>query len=82
MRFLAECSKLRRNQGRTVNQSVANQAQALDGVCQKPHSMGFRFIDGAPLRVTLYHLQAFELFLHQLLSALNLALAEHPDAGQ
>lgn len=54
----------------------------LAAFCKTQHSMGFSFIDGTPLRVALYHLQAFELFLHQLLSALNLALAEHPDAGQ
>lgn len=53
----------------------------LEAFCAKPHSMSFDFKAGAPLRVNLFHLQAFELFADQFLSGLNLSGAEHPDAG-
>lgn len=53
----------------------------LEAFCEKPHSMSFDFKAGDPLRVDLFHLQAFELFTDQLLNGLNLSATEHPDAG-
>jgi hypothetical protein len=48
---------------------------------RKPHGGGLVFDEGMPLRVTLLHLQCVHLFAEQLLRAINLSLAEHPDAG-
>jgi hypothetical protein len=42
----------------------------------KAHSNGLRFKENDPLEITLFHLQAVELFAHQLLTALNLSLIE------
>jgi hypothetical protein len=53
----------------------------LEAFCAKPHSMSFKFKTGDPLRVDLFHLQAFELFSDQLLTGLNISATEHPNAG-
>lgn len=55
--------------------------QELSDFCTKPHSLSLGFRIGEPLRVELAHLQAFEAFTDQLLTAANLSLVEHPDAG-
>lgn len=44
--------------------------------CRKPHSLGFRFTKGDPLRLDLLDLQVVEAFCDQLLTALNLSLVE------
>lgn len=48
----------------------------LSDFCTKPHSLGFRFKEGEELKIDLIKLQSVELFLHQLLSAINIALVE------
>ena len=58
---------------------VAN--SELAGLSGKPTSLGMTFTEGQPLRLELEHLQAVECFTDQLLSAVNLSLAEHQDAG-
>ena len=55
--------------------------ESLAAFCAKPHSLGFGFKQGQPLRLELHHLQALECFADQLLNALNRSLAEHPDAA-
>jgi len=56
--------------------------QELGDLCAKPFTLSLGFKVGEALRLELRHLQTFELFVHQLLGALNLSLAEHPDAGR
>lgn len=56
--------------------------EELGTFCTKPHSLSLGFQTGDPLRVELRHLQSFELFSDQLLTAMNLSLVEHQDAGQ
>lgn len=48
----------------------------LTAFCAKPHSLGFRFEKGDPLRLELLDLQVLEAFCDQLLTALNLSLVE------
>jgi hypothetical protein len=55
--------------------------QELAAFCKQPHGLAFDFEEGRPLKVELHHLQLVELFSDQLLSAVNLSLVEHPDAG-
>jgi hypothetical protein len=55
--------------------------QELGDFCTKAHSLSLGFRVGEPLRVELRHLQAFEVFTDQLLTAANLSLVEHSDAG-
>ena len=52
--------------------------------CEEPHSLGFDFVEGRPLLITLLHLQSVEAFCNQLLTALNLALVElaQPESKQ
>jgi hypothetical protein len=50
--------------------------QQLADFCEKPNSLGFDFEAGTPLRLTITDLQFFELFCDQLLTGLNLSLAE------
>jgi len=51
-------------------------SKELGEFSKKPHSLGFEFKEGDELRITLFNLQSVELFLNQLLSALNLSLVE------
>lgn len=60
-------------------EKVNNELEELSG---KPHSLGFQFKAGDSLKLELFHLQSVELFANQLLSAINLSLVQHPDAGQ
>jgi hypothetical protein len=48
----------------------------LEDFCCKPHSIGFSFTAGDPLKIDLIHLQSVECFTNQLLTALNLSLCE------
>lgn len=54
----------------------------LEELSGKPHSLGFQFKAGDSLELELFHLQSVELFADQLLSAINLSLVEHSDAGK
>ena len=60
-------------------EKVNNELEELSG---KPYSLGFQFMTGDSLKLELWHLQSVELFANQLLSAINLSLVEHPDAGK
>ena len=53
----------------------------LASLCGKPHSLGFDFKEGDPLDLELWHLQAVECFTDQILTAVNVSLAQHADAG-
>lgn len=53
----------------------------LGDFCKQPYAVALDFVEGAPLKIELRHLQCAELFSDQLLSAVNLSLIEHPDAG-
>lgn len=55
--------------------------EELEQLSAKPHSLGLSFTKGQPLQLELLHLQAIECFSDQLLSAVNVSLVEHPDAG-
>lgn len=55
--------------GKYVNKELAE-------FCLKPHSLGFKFIEGEELKLNLIHLQSFELFTDQILTALNISLLE------
>lgn len=57
-------------------------SQDLGDLCAKPFTLSLGFKAGDPLRLELRHLQTFELFVYQLLGALNISLLEHPDAGK
>lgn len=48
----------------------------LSNFCTKPYSLGFNFKEGEELNINLINLQSVELFLNQLLSAINIALLE------
>jgi len=48
----------------------------LETFCSKPHSLGFRFVAGELLRLTILDLQLLEEFCDALLRALNLSLVE------
>ena len=52
----------------------------LEDFCAKPHALDFKFIAGTPLRISFWHLQAFDSFIDQLITAINLAFLLHPDA--
>lgn len=52
----------------------------LEDFCAKPHALDFNFIAGSPLRISFLHLQVFETFIDQLITAINLAFLLHPDA--
>ncbi len=54
----------------------------LEELSGKPYSLGFDFKAGDSLELELWHLQSVECFADQLLSAVNLSLVEHPDAGK
>jgi hypothetical protein len=48
----------------------------LEVFCKKPHGLGFQFVTGQLLRLTILDLQLLEAFCDMLLTALNLSLAE------
>lgn len=48
----------------------------LANLSNRPTSLTFDFIEGAPLKVQLHHLQSVECFVDQLLTALNVSLIE------
>lgn len=55
--------------GKTVSKELAE-------FCEKPHSLGLNFKEGGELKIDIYKLQSVELFLNQLLTAINISLVE------
>src|SRR5690606_37533089 len=55
--------------GKTVSKELAE-------FCERPHSLGLNFKEGGELKIDIYKLQSVELFLNQLLTAINISLVE------
>jgi hypothetical protein len=51
-------------------------SKELGEFCKTPYSLGFDFVEGEELKITLTKLQMVELFTNQLLTALNISLSE------
>jgi hypothetical protein len=59
-----------------ITHGAAFVSEKLASLTNKTASMGFDFIEGAPLRVELRHLQLVECFFNQMLTAINISLIE------
>lgn len=51
-------------------------SKELGDFCKTPYSLGLNFVENEELKITLTELQMVELFTNQLLTAINLSLAE------